>query len=58
MTVALLQKLVSTISAVLEDELGHLFVRVETELFGEESQLDVWLVSKAQLVSTLGHCVG
>lgn len=55
MTVPLLQKLVSTFSAVLKDELGHLFVRVETELFGQESQLDVWLVSKTSLVSTLSR---
>ena len=52
-TVPLLQELISTLSAVLKDELGHFFVGVEAELFGQKSQFDVWFVSETSLVSSL-----
>lgn len=37
MTVSLLQKLISTLSAVFKDKLSHFFVGVEAELLGQES---------------------
>lgn len=45
-TIPLLQELLSILTAVLEDELGHLFIGIEAKFFGQKSELDVRLVPK------------